>query len=121
MFIQRGYGPGGLPLNVYHGNSRHDKLLGEGLQWYRPRSLGNLTSEGDGVSMLSERWTTGRRGEYDTQSLDRRLARGGGGHSYSSDSGPQSRSIQVLYCTVYLHYTWYLRVGASRYCTVLCT
>ena len=26
------------------------------------------------------RWTTSRRGEYDTQSLDRRLVRGGGGH-----------------------------------------
>ena len=25
------------------------------------------------------RWTTSRRGEYDTQSLDRRLVRGGGG------------------------------------------
>ena len=26
------------------------------------------------------RWTTSRRGEYDTQSLDRRLVRGGSGH-----------------------------------------
>ena len=34
MFIQRGHGPGGLPLNVYRGNSRRDKLLGETLEWW---------------------------------------------------------------------------------------
>ena len=34
VFIQRGHGPGGLPLNVYRGNSRRDKLLGETLEWW---------------------------------------------------------------------------------------
>ena len=34
VFIQRGHGPGGLPLNVYRGNSKRDKLLGETLEWW---------------------------------------------------------------------------------------
>jgi len=83
VFIQRGHGPGGLPLNVYRGNSRRDKLLGETLEWYRPRSLGSLAfseSESGNKTLLSERWTTSRRGEYATQSLDRRMVRGGSGH-----------------------------------------
>lgn len=90
VFIQRGHGPGGLPLNVYRGNSRRDKLLGETLEWYRPRSLGSLAvseAETGGKAMLSERWTTNRRGEYDTQSLDRRLVRGGSGHPGSGHLG----------------------------------
>ena len=47
--------------------------MSEGLESYRPRSLGNLQRE-DSVSMLSERFNTGGGGmaEYDTQSLDRR-------------------------------------------------
>ena len=49
--------------------------MSEGLETYRPRSLGNLMRE-DSVSMLSERFNTGTGGggmmEYDTQSLDRR-------------------------------------------------
>jgi len=92
VFIQRGHGPGGLPLNVYRGNSRRDKLLGETLEWYRPRSLGSLalTETDHGVgnkAMLSERWTTNRRGEYDTQSLDRRLVRGAGGRPVGDHIG----------------------------------
>ena len=57
--------------------------MSETLESYRPRSLSNLHLRGGGgggheaghsVSMmsLSERFTTGRGLEYDTQSLDRR-------------------------------------------------
>lgn len=78
VFIQRGHGTGGLPLTIYRGDSRRDKLLGETMEWYRPRSLAGLnTTDMDSVSMLSERFQSrGRRPEYHTQSLDRRLARG---------------------------------------------
>ena len=61
---------------------RRDHLMSETLESYRPRSLSNLHLRGGGggheaghsVSMmsLSERFTTGRGLEYDTQSLDRR-------------------------------------------------
>ena len=72
IFIQQGYGPGGLPgVSLYRGNSRRDHLMSETMENYRPRSLGNLTRE-DSVSMLSERFNTTGRLEYDTQSLDRR-------------------------------------------------
>jgi len=69
VFIQPGYGPGGLPVNIYHGNSRRDQLISETVESYRPRSLGDLHRNGS-VSMLSERYTTSS--DYDTQSLDRR-------------------------------------------------
>ena len=55
--------------------------MSETLESYRPRSLSNLHLRGGGgheaghsVSMmsLSERFTTGRGLDYDTQSLDRR-------------------------------------------------
>ena len=70
VFTQRGYGPGGLPLNIYRGNSRRDQLLSETVECYRPRSLGNL-HRNNSVSMLSERYTMAT--DYDTQSLDRRI------------------------------------------------
>jgi len=70
VFIQQGYGPGGLPLNIYRGNSRRDHLISETVERYRPRSLGSL-HRGESVSMLSERYTTS--GEYDTLSLDRKM------------------------------------------------
>ena len=44
--------------------------MSETLESYRPRSLGSLQRE-DSVSMLSERFNTAARLEYDTQSLDR--------------------------------------------------
>ena len=77
VFIQHGYGPGGLPLNIYRGNSRRDQLMSETLEWHRPHSLGNLHHD-DRVSMLSERYTTAT--DYDTQSLDRRI------HGYRAQS-----------------------------------
>ena len=49
---------------------RRDHLMSETLESYRPRSLGSLQRE-DSVSMLSERFNTAARLEYDTQSLDR--------------------------------------------------
>ena len=50
---------------------RRDKLLGETMEWFRPRSLAGLnTTHMDSVSMLSERFQVrGRRTEYHTQSL----------------------------------------------------
>jgi hypothetical protein len=75
VFIQQGYGPGGLPLNVYRGNSRRDHLMSENVERYRPQSLGSL-NRGDSVSMLSERYTT----STDTLSLDRRI------HGYRAQS-----------------------------------
>merc|ERR1719229_243194 len=60
------------------------------LSRYRPRSLGSLAvseAETGGKAMLSERWTTNRRGEYDTQSLDRRLVRGAGGRQAGDHLG----------------------------------
>ena len=72
IFIQQAYGPGGLPgVSLYRGNSRRDHLISETMESYRPRSLGNLHRE-DSVSMLSERFNTTSRTDYDTQSLDRR-------------------------------------------------
>ena len=59
--------------------------MSEGLESYRPRSLGNLHQREDSVSMLSERFNTGVGGggmaEYDTQSLDRRRMHPMHGHS----------------------------------------
>ena len=77
VFIQQGYGPGGLPLNVYRGNSRRDHLISETVERYRPQSLGSL-NRGNSVSMLSERYTTSS--DYDTLSLDRRI------HGYRAQS-----------------------------------
>lgn len=90
VFLPPTHGQGGLqatlPINVYHGASRRE--LGETMAWYRPRSLGSLAAgqEGRGAQ-LSERWTTGRKGEYDTQSLDRRLARPGAGGAFMGATG----------------------------------
>lgn len=74
IFIQQGYGPGGLPgVSLYRGNSRRDHLISETMESYRPRSLSNLHREDSlSVSMLSERFNTTSRTDYDTQSLDRR-------------------------------------------------
>lgn len=64
VFLQ-GSGAGGLPLNIYRNDSRRDKLLGETLEGYRPRSLGSLvTRELDSVSVLSDRFQSRGRGEY---------------------------------------------------------
>ena len=48
--------------------------MSETMESYRPRSLGNLhnIARDDSVSMLSERFNTSLRHDYDTQSLDRR-------------------------------------------------
>ena len=78
VFIQQGYGPGGLPLNIYRGNSRRDHLMSETVDTYRHRSDNML--RGDSVSMLSERYTTST--DYDTLSLDRRKQ----GHGYRAQS-----------------------------------
>ena len=77
VFIQQGYGPGGLPINVYRGNSRRDHLISETVERYRPRSLDTMLF-GNSVSMLSERYTTSS--DYDTLSLDRRI------HGYRAQS-----------------------------------
>jgi len=69
VYIQPGYGPGGLPVNIYRGNSRRDHLISETVETYRPRGLGDL-HRNDSISMLSERYNT--CSDYDTQSLDRR-------------------------------------------------
>ena len=67
---------GGLPLNIYRGNSRRDKLLGETIEWYRPRSLGNLSQimNEDSVSMLSEKYRRAYSSDYNvnhwSQSLE---------------------------------------------------
>ena len=96
IFIQRGYGPGGLPgVSLYRGNSRRDHLMSETMQNYRPRSLGNLHRE-DSVSMLSERFNTTGRLEYDTQSLDRRRF----GYKNNSDNFgyiPDTSSLSLGY------------------------
>ncbi|XP_023347541.1 uncharacterized protein LOC111716336 [Eurytemora carolleeae] len=59
IFLQPGYGPGGLPLNIYRGNSRRDQLLSERMEWYKPRSLGNLAVDLDTFSIWS--------GQYDNR------------------------------------------------------
>ena len=72
---------------------RRDHLISETLESYRPRSLGNLASlqREDSVSMLSERFNTSVRHDYDTQSLDRRRfgykhVGVGGGVSYLAEN-----------------------------------
>ena len=96
IFIQQAYGPGGLPgVSLYRGNSRRDHLISETMESYRPRSLGNLHRE-DSVSMLSERFNTTSRTDYDTQSLDRRRF----GYKNNSDNFgyiPDTSSLSLGY------------------------
>ena len=63
VYIQEGYDPGGLPLNIYRDSSRRDHLMSETVDGYRPHSLDNMLG-GDSVSMLSGRYTT--YSDYDT-------------------------------------------------------
>ena len=69
--------------------------MSETLESYRPRSLGNLHAiarDDSNVSMLSERFNTSLRPDYDTQSLDRRrlgyrhVGMGGGGGGFLADN-----------------------------------
>jgi len=87
VFLGPGYGLGGLPVNIYRGNSRRDHLMSETVDNYRHR--GDNMHRSDSVSMLSERYLTST--EYDTLSLDRRKYRahsmGAINMGYTSDTG----------------------------------
>jgi len=98
LYLQAPYGPGGLPVNIYRGNSRRDKILSEHerMEWYRPRSLGNIPVDMDSISLYSAQYDD--RGGYEdrTFGFDRKYRAASMGNLHLSTGGSDWREREPI-------------------------